>query len=108
MHRRTLLAIGLWLYLLGHAWASLDAQRAGAFRGSTDDPAINYATAPVNNFVEDVNRQLQAGGTRLSFEGRAGYLRSALEALQIPVDSQLLVFSRASLQGKQIDRKSVV
>jgi len=106
MHRRTLLAIGLWLYLLGHAWASLDAQRAGAFRGSTDDPAINYATAPVNNFVEDVNRQLQAGGTRLSFEGRAGYLRSALEALQIPVDSQLLVFSRASLQGKQISEQN--
>jgi hypothetical protein len=28
MHRRTLLAIGLCLYLLGCAWASLDAQRA--------------------------------------------------------------------------------
>jgi len=28
MHRRTLLAIGLYLYLLGRTWASLDAQRA--------------------------------------------------------------------------------
>jgi len=66
MHCRTLLAIGICLYLLGHAWASLDAQRAGAFRGSTDDPAINYASAPVNNVVEDVNRQLQAGALRLA------------------------------------------
>ena len=39
-------------------------------------------------------------------EGRSGYLRSALEALQIPADSQLLVFSRASLQGKLINEQN--
>ena len=103
---KTLLAIGVGVFAVAIVSSPIDAQRAGAFRGSTDDPAINYATAPINNLVEDVNRQLQAGGTRLSFEGRAGYLRSALEALQIPVDSQLLVFSRASLQGKQINEQN--
>jgi hypothetical protein len=106
MHRRTLLAIGLCLYLLGCGWASLDAQRAGAFRGATEDPAIKYSTAPLNNLVADVNRKIQDGALRLRFEGRGGYLRSALEALQIPVDSQLLVFSRGSLQGKQIDEQN--
>jgi hypothetical protein len=71
--------------------------------GSANDPAIRYSTAPLNNAVVEVNEKLQDGTTQLTFEGRSGFLRSALEALQIPVDSQLLVFSRASLQGRQID-----
>src|SRR5688572_12072191 len=106
MRARTLLAIGVGVFAVAIVSSPIDAQRAGAFRGSTDDPAINYATAPVNNLVEDVNRRLRAGAVRLTFEGRAGYLRSALEALRIPVDSQLLVFSRASLQGKQIGEQN--
>jgi hypothetical protein len=71
--------------------------------GSSDDPAIRYGTAPLNNAVVEVNKKLQDGTAQLTFEGRSGFLRSALEALQIPVDSQLLVFSRASLQGRQIN-----
>ena len=106
MRVRTILALGVGVFAVAVVSSPIDAQRAGAFRGSTDDPAINYATAPVNNLVEDVNRQLQAGALRLTFEGRAGYLRSAIEALHIPVDSQLLVFSRASLQGKQINEQN--
>jgi len=106
MHGRTILAAGLCLYLLGVVSASISAQRAGAFKGSTDDPAIKYSTAPLNNIVEGVNKKIQAGALQLAFEGRGGFLRSALDALQIPADSQLLVFSRASLQGKQIDEQS--
>jgi hypothetical protein len=106
MRARTLLALGVGMFAVAVVSSPIDAQRAGAFRGSTDDPAINYATAPLNNVVEDVNRQLQSGAIRLAFEGRAGYLRSAIEALEIPVDSQLLVFSRASLQGKQINEQN--
>lgn len=106
MHSRTLLALALCLYMLGAIWAPIDAQRAGAFMGSSDDPAIRYATAPLNNAVVEVNKKLQDGTTQLTFEGRSGFLRSALEALQIPVDSQLLVFSRASLQGRQINEQN--
>jgi len=106
MRVRTILALGVGVFAVAVVSSPIDAQRAGAFRGSTDDPAINYATAPVNNLVEDVNRQLQTGALRLTFEGRGGYLRSAIEALHIPVDSQLLVFSRASLQGKQINEQN--
>ena len=39
---------------------------------------------------------------RLAFEGRSGYLRTALAALEIPVDSQMLVFSPTSLQAPRI------
>ena len=106
MRGRSLLAVGLSLYALGVVSSPLGAQRAGAFRGSTEDPAIKYSTAPLANLVTDVNRKLQDGAIRLTFEGRGGYLRSALDALQLPVDSQLLVFSRASLQGKQIGEQN--
>ena len=106
MHARTLLALGLCLYALGGIWAPLDAQRAGAFMGSANDPAIRYSTAPLNNAVVEVNKKLQDGTAQLTFEGRSGFLRSALEALQIPVDSQLLVFSRASLQGRRINEQN--
>jgi hypothetical protein len=74
--------------------------------GSSNDPAIRYSTAPLNNAVVEVNKKLQDGTTQLTFEGRSGFLRSALEALQIPVDSQLLVFSRTSLQRRQINEQN--
>jgi hypothetical protein len=106
MRARTLLAVGVGVCAAAVVSSPIDAQRAGAFRGSTDDPAIKYATAPLNNLVADVNKQIVDGTIRLTFEGRGGYLRSALDALQLPVDSQLLVFSRASLQGKQIGEQN--
>jgi hypothetical protein len=106
MHSRTLLALALCLCALAGIWAPIDAQRSGAFMGSSNDPAIRYSTAPLNNAVAEVNKKLQDGTTQLTFEGRSGFLRSALEALQIPVDSQLLVFSRTSLQRNQINEQN--
>jgi hypothetical protein len=106
MHLRALLAAGICVSVLSGFSASIAAQRAGAFRGSTEDPAIKYSSAPLNNAVVEVNRKIQDGTVRLSLEGRSGFLRSALDALQIPVDSQLLVFSRASLQGKLINDRN--
>ncbi len=81
----------------------LIAQRAGMFRGSSEDPAIAYSTAPLHNVVADLNRQLQDGSRRLTFDRGIGYLQSALDALEIPVDSQLLVFSPTSFQAPQIN-----
>src|SRR6185295_15368526 len=47
-------------------------------------------------------KRLQDGSAQLTFDGRSGYLRSALGALDIPVDSQMLVFSPTSFQRKRI------
>jgi hypothetical protein len=91
-----LLCAALWWPL------PLGAQRGGQFMGSADDPAIAYSTAPVHNVVDDLNRKLQDGSVALAFNGRSGYLRSVLEALRLPTDSQLLVFSQLSLQGRLI------
>jgi hypothetical protein len=90
------------LCLLARPPLPVSAQRGGMFQGSPDDPAIAYSTAPLNNAVSAVNLQLREGGARLAFEGRSGYLRSALAALDIPIDSQMLVFSPTSFQRKQI------
>jgi hypothetical protein len=106
MSWKTLVSLGLCLLVLAGRWARVGAQRAGAFMGSADDPAIRYSLAPVNNDVAGVNRKLREGAVRFAFEGRSGFLRSALDALQIPVDSQLLVFSRTSLQGKRISEQN--
>jgi hypothetical protein len=88
--------------LLAGAVNAPSAQHAGAFRGSLDDPAIAYSTAALDNAVVDVNRKLQDGRMQFGFDTRSGFLQSALDALQLPIDSQLLVFSRGSLQGKRI------
>jgi hypothetical protein len=94
---------GLCAVVFGGAYAALSAQHAGAFRGSLDDPAIDYTSRPLDNVVEDANRKLRDGSVTFAFDARNGYLNSALETLQLPIDSQLLVFSRGSLQGKLID-----
>jgi hypothetical protein len=108
VHFRTLFVVlGLgFLYVLGGSSASLSAQGGGAFHGSSEDPAIAYSTAPLNNVVVDVNRKLLDGTIRLTFEGRSGYLRSALEALELPVDSQVLVFASDSLQRRLINESN--
>ena len=78
------------------------AQRSGMFHGSADDPGIGYMSSPLDNPIDTLNKRLDAGAARLTFQGRSGYLRSALEAIGLPIDSQLLVFSPASLQGRRI------
>jgi hypothetical protein len=95
-------ALGV-LCALGAMPTSLTAQGAGMFQGSSEDPAIAYSTAPLNNVVVDVNRRLRDGTVHLTFEGRSGYLRSVLEAFELPVDSQVLVFAPNSLQRRSIN-----
>ena len=99
MHFRTLfIVLGLgFLWVLGGSSMPLRAQGGGAFHGSSEDPAIAYSTAPLNNVVVDVNRKLLDGTIRLIFEVRNGSFRSALEALELPVESQGLVLASDSL-----------
>jgi hypothetical protein len=83
-------------------WTAAAAQRGTVFQGSMEDPAIAYTKAPVANVVADLNARLADGSVRLRFDGRAGYLQSALDALNLPAESQLLLFSQTSLQARRI------
>ena len=93
-------AVACVLAALGAVTAG--AQRGGAFRVSRDTPPIEYSTAPVNNAVSELNRRIEEGTVQLKFEGRSGYLRSVLDALDIPVESQVTVFSHTSFQSPLI------
>jgi len=108
MHFRTIaVAVGsalAWVAAAGGMGvAGMAAQRGGMFLGSLDDPAIKYSTAPIDNVVVDLNKKLAEGSVRLSFEGRSGYLQSTLDALGLPVESQMLVFSPTSFQARRIN-----
>jgi hypothetical protein len=66
-------------------------------------PAIAYATSPTSDPVFRLNEKLKSGEVKLESEpGPRGYLLSVLKALDIPVESQLLVFSKTSFQARKI------
>jgi hypothetical protein len=85
---------------------SVAAQRAGAFGAPRDHPAINYSNGPVNNVVADLLNRIEKGSVRLAFDADHGYLRSLLDALSIPVESQVLVYSETSFQAPKINKQN--
>ena len=71
----------------------------GRWVGLLDEhPAIEYATRAPHDRIAELNRALEAGEASLTFEPQTGYLRSVLRALQVPVESQMLVLSRTGVQ----------
>jgi hypothetical protein len=67
--------------------------------GVLTHPAIEYNTRPVDNPVSDLIRRIDKGSVRLEFDHDTGYLRSILSALDVPVESQMLVMSKTGIQA---------
>jgi hypothetical protein len=63
---------------------------------------INYLTASVHDPVARLQEQIQSKKTALRHDDHQGYLRSVLEQLNVPVSSQVLVFSKTSFQRTRI------
>lgn len=82
------------------------ADMGGNFNGSPEHPAIEYYTRPVNDAVSALNRQIQDGKLELRFDRVNGYLRSVLDALHIQTESQMMVFSKTSLQKPLISSRN--
>jgi hypothetical protein len=97
------LVIGGTLALLATAVA---AQRPDAFVESRDHPAIQYTSRAVDTSVSRLTVDLEAGRAHLTFEKNGGWLRSLLKYLDVPVESQLLVFSETSAQAPLITMKN--
>jgi len=93
MHRSPLVIAGI---VAGAA--ALLAELGGASLASPDHPAIGYTTLPPNDPVSLLNRRVQDGQVQLKYQGTQGYLRALLAALDIPIESQMVVFSKTSLQ----------
>jgi hypothetical protein len=84
------------------ALTAVSAQFADSFVASRDNPAIAYSTGAVSDRVATLNQRVLAGRVQLTFDGRSGYLRSVLDALEVPVESQVATFAKNSFQADLI------
>jgi len=75
------------------------AQSRAPFPGTLDQyPAIDYRGAAVSDVVTGLQRDLTSGSASLAFDGPQGYLRALLARLNVPVESQVLLFSKTGIQ----------
>lgn len=72
---------------------------------SFEEAPINYNKAKPENLITRLQKKLDAGQINLEHvrDQGVGYLPSVLKSLKIPVSSQVLVFSKTSLQVRHID-----
>src|SRR5262245_22775846 len=63
---------------------------------------IRYSQTQPENCVTRLMDRLDGGQVTLAHEPKLGYLRSLLKELDVPVSSQMLVFSKTSLQRQRI------
>ena len=87
--------------------AAVAAQSAGGqspadFFDALDHPAIGYHTVPPTDPVAQLARRIAAGTEALAYDENTGYLPAVLRTLNIPISSQLAVFSKTSLQQRLI------
>src|SRR5574342_93572 len=88
---RALMSIPLFVVAAATSLWSV-GQAGPAFQGLLHEhPAIQYATRPTSDRVARLNRALTDGSAVLQRESHTGYLRAVLRALDVPVESQLLV-----------------
>jgi hypothetical protein len=91
------------LSLIALSASVLGGQRDDVFVESRDHPAIQYSTRPTDDAVVRLNRRIAQNEIHLAFEPSTGYLRSALGALDVPAESQTLVFSQTSFQPERVN-----
>jgi hypothetical protein len=74
-------------------------QLSETWKGVLDEhPSIQYATRATTDRVAKLNQALAQGGRSLRRDAQTGYLAPVLDALGVPVESQLLVFSKTGVQ----------
>jgi len=83
------------LVVIGIAWTLSVLAQSEDIQAS--HPAIQYSR-PANDPVGALLRRPDAI-SRLTSEGRSGYLRAILDALDISTSSQIMVFSKGSVQS---------
>ena len=82
------------------------AQIARTFFEALHHPAIRYHDTSTNDPVERLNARLADGTATIAGDNPLDLLRSVLQALAVPVESQILVFSRTSLQAPRISTRT--
>jgi hypothetical protein len=81
------------------------------FQGSAhtmpyDDEVIGYTAKTPNDRITKLQAQIASGEVKLKWDEKFGYLPALLDELKIPKSSQMLVFSRTSLQRRVINPRN--
>jgi hypothetical protein len=87
--------------LLGLAAVSLYGQafvKQQGFVPFSDAPIHYRSSESLDDPIVRLEKRLESGEIKLSYEPKHGYLKSVLDALRVPVSSQTLVFSKTSFQ----------
>jgi len=63
---------------------------------------ISYSSSTPTDAVHALKLAIEAGEAKLEWSEQHGWLPSVLARLEVPIDSQTLVFSKTSLQIRRI------
>lgn len=77
-----------------------------AARDTFEQKPIEYSQTTPRNPISELQESLSRGDISLRHDPRLGYLASLLEVLDVPVDSQMLVHSKTSLQRQRISPRT--
>ena len=88
------------------AFLLLFAVAGSASAADLNLPPIEYEKAEPDNAISRLQKRLAADRVKLTHTDDHGYLKSTLRALDIPLSSQVFVFSRTSLQRSKIAPKT--
>ena len=82
------------------ALAGLHAEdfQGAAHKLEYEEAPLKYNDQPTNDAAAQLQHRLATGETKLPFDEQFGYLPALLDALKVPRSSQMLVFSKTSLQ----------
>ena len=69
------------------------------------EPILYSASTPENR-ISRLQQRLDDGEMTLTHQGEKSYLPALLKALDIPAESQMLVFSKTSLQMRRISPRT--
>lgn len=94
-----LVGAGLGAFYI-HEWNESDDEvGAIGFRYDVEYPFIGYSTKRPAGRIARLVQRLANGGAALEFDAASGYVAALLRELDIDPSSQLLVFSKTSLQS---------
>ena len=90
------------ILLLMHSTSAVAFQAVDEF----EKEPILYSTSTPGNRVEELKAAIESGQRTLQKTPEFGYLPDLLKALEVPVESQTLVFSKTSLQMRRISPRT--
>jgi len=89
-----------------HAIIGILVLAVGARGDDFDRAPIRYSESKPANVITRLQAQLDSNQVKLKFTDDHGYLPAVLKELKVPVSSQMLVFSKTSLQRDRISPRT--